>query len=125
MESPSSGLITPAPARLVIRPFDVLRAGSKLVLPDHVATGRNTTGIVVAIHRGSQSVMTDDEYFLNVGDQVVFSAMSGTEIQMPAPTVTNTRNMQTYIVIREADVIAKIESAEPVPSLSVEPRSYS
>lgn len=139
MESTGSGLapvrvppIEPAPSRIVVRPFDKLSAGSKLVLPDNIATGRNTTGIVVKTHRGTQSVMVDtDDLDLDaapwilVGDQVVFSAMSGTEIVMPEPQPDNKRHTQTYIVLRESDVIAIIrDDSVPMNEVTAEPRSY-
>lgn len=131
--------IHPAPSRIVVRPFDVLSSDSKLVLPDNIATGRNTTGIVIATHYGPQSVMVTkyeeeeplqgeeqflsyEEEWIKVGDQVVFSAMSGTELQLPEPKPDNKRYMQRYIVLREADVIAKMD--EPAAEVSAEPRSY-
>ncbi len=133
--------IDPSPGRIVIRPFDTLSPKSKLVLPDSVSTGRNTTGIVVIARRGTQSVLVYDtvsyemdeqtyekeveKYYIQVGDQVVFSAMSGTEIKLPEPTPENARNQQTYIIVREQDVIARITSDEGVRDASAEPRSFS
>lgn len=130
--------ITPAPSRIVVRPFDKLSADSKLILPDNVATGRNTTGIVIAVHYGPQSVMileytprdevklndvypVDETEWIKVGDQVVFSAMSGTEIMLLEPTFANKRHTQQYIVLREADVIAKLDHIQT--EVTVEPRS--
>ncbi len=132
----SHSVITPAPGRIVVRPFDALDPESKLILPDTIQNGRNTTGIVAAVHYGPQSVMVQtsveeefttkffDTEFIKIGAQVVFSAMSGTEISLPEPTEKNKRHMQRYIVLREADVIALIESPVPIAEASSEPRGF-
>lgn len=126
--------LIPAPSRLVIRPFDTLTPELQklgIVLPDNAVHGRNTTGLIVTTHRGPQSVEVDAagdtqgfDYWLNVGDQVIFPAMSGNEITLPEPTEDRPRNQQRYIMIQERDVIAKITSDKPVEDVAVEPRSY-
>ena len=104
------------------------------------AGSRNTTGMVVACHHNSQSIMvsklveiqhdggmvdTDymDEHWIKVGAQVIFPAMAGNEIELPEPTPEQPRKKQKYILLKESAVIGIVEEAV-LPSINVEPRSF-
>jgi co-chaperonin GroES (HSP10) len=120
--------ITPAPGRLVVRPFDLLASDSRLVLPDNVQGGKTTTGLVVATNYKPVSDELPDDFiapssFASIGMQVVFPAFAGTDITLNEPKPDNPRFRQKYVVIREADVIAAIEFDGDPLEIAAEPRS--
>ncbi len=131
MESTGSRLkVSPAPGRIVVRPFDLLSANSKLHLPDSVSAGKTTTGIVIAVNRREVSDALPDDFiapaddsFVQVGMQVIFAAFAGTDVIMNEPLPDKPQNRQRYVVIRESDVIAAIEFDGTPAQVHAEPRS--
>ena len=121
--------ITPAPGRIVVRPFDPLSPDSKIILLESASLGKTTTGLVVAVNQKELADALPDDFvpaapFINIGMQVVFAAFAGTDIHMYEPLPDKPRHQQKYIVLREADVIAAIEFADsPVVEVHAEPRS--
>lgn len=78
------------------------RVGS-LYLPQ-TARDRSTLGRVVSVYDPfyDPTTLEDVEPFIQVGDVVIFGGTAGVEIQI------NDRNRQTYVVLREAEVLCKV-----------------
>jgi len=98
-------MVIPMDARIVVKkPDRQEQTASGIILPDTVDEGKQTEqGEVLAVGPGMRSMVTGDiipVHNIEVGDMVIYTKYSGTEI---------VHNGEEVYIVMEKDIIAKVE----------------
>ena len=87
--------IQPLADRVLVRPAAAeTQTASGIIIPDS-AKEKPLRGVVLAVGNGTK----DEQMVLKAGDQVLYGKYAGTELELDG---------EKYLIMRQADVLAKI-----------------